>query len=321
MADFFHHPVGTVRLGDYLNSHLSDKRWTLFRAAIAFVKRSGVRHIRKCLTTFSQRADVKLSIGVDFGGTSMEGLQDLLECLEGRGAIWIYHNENYSTFHPKIYMFRNESHADVLVGSGNLTEGGLYTNYEASLSVSLDLAVEADAIMLSQIEGVLDSWSNLSRDTGAARELTDELLAELMTNGYVPTEVQARVAAQDADNILRAGSGIRPAPLFKRMPVPRAPALLSSIPDEPDDLREEDYEITSPEAVMTQLGHSTGFLMTLQKTDVGVGQTTQGTARRSPEVFIPLSARDYDPDFWGWNDLFTEDSARAGKWDRSAVPC
>lgn len=60
--------------------------------------------------------------------------------------------------------------------------------------------------------------------------------------------------------------------------------------------------------------------MTLQRTDVGVGQTTTGTSRRSPEVFVPLRARDAEPGFWGWPDLFTEDARRAGKFDRAGVP-
>ena len=30
--------------------------------------------------------------------------------------------------------------------------------------------------------------------------------------------------------------------------------------------------------------------MTLQQTDVGTGQVTEGTSRRSPEIFIPLVA-------------------------------
>jgi hypothetical protein len=49
--------------------------------------------------------------------------------------------------------------------------------------------------------------------------------------------------------------------------------------------------------------------MTLQNTDVGVGQTTQGTSRRSPEVFIPLAALDMNPGFWTFPDRFTEDVA------------
>lgn len=60
--------------------------------------------------------------------------------------------------------------------------------------------------------------------------------------------------------------------------------------------------------------------MTLQITDAGVGQTTKGTSRRSPEIFIPLSARDAAPEFWGWKDKFQEDTQKKGKYDRLNVP-
>lgn len=56
--------------------------------------------------------------------------------------------------------------------------------------------------------------------------------------------------------------------------------------------------------------------MTLQNTDVGVGQTTRGTSRRSPEIFIPLVARDQNPDFWGWPGDFTADPNWTGPFDR-----
>ena len=59
--------------------------------------------------------------------------------------------------------------------------------------------------------------------------------------------------------------------------------------------------------------------MTLQRTDVGHGQTTEGTARRSPEIFIPLTARDAAPRFWGWPELFVEDPEKPGKMDRRGV--
>src|SRR5438552_4048830 len=100
MIEFIHQPTGKVRLGDYLKSHLQRKEWTHFRAAIAFVKRSGTHHIREALDQFSRQASVKISVGIDVGGTSMEGLRDLLEGLENRGEVWVYHNENNSTFHP-----------------------------------------------------------------------------------------------------------------------------------------------------------------------------------------------------------------------------
>lgn len=59
--------------------------------------------------------------------------------------------------------------------------------------------------------------------------------------------------------------------------------------------------------------------MTLQKTDVGTGQTTKGTARRSPEVFVPLAARDARKSFWRWDEGFEEDPNNRGKFDRRGV--
>ena len=58
--------------------------------------------------------------------------------------------------------------------------------------------------------------------------------------------------------------------------------------------------------------------MTVRKTDGGVGQTSEGTSPRSPEIFIPLAARNAHPSFWDWPDGFSEDPAKPGKRDRQA---
>jgi len=42
-------PFSEPRIGDYLTEHLLDPRWKRFRAAVAFVRQSGVRHIRDSL--------------------------------------------------------------------------------------------------------------------------------------------------------------------------------------------------------------------------------------------------------------------------------
>lgn len=63
----------------------------------------------------------------------------------------------------------------------------------------------------------------------------------------------------------------------------------------------------------------TGFVMTLQQTDVGSGQKTPGANRRSPEIFIPLIARNANPEFWGWPDLFTADTKIDNKMNRNGV--
>lgn len=51
-----------------------------------------------------------------------------------------------SIFHPKVYYFRHEKSISILAGSANLTGGGLYTNFEASVLIHTqkDSKVERD---------------------------------------------------------------------------------------------------------------------------------------------------------------------------------
>jgi hypothetical protein len=89
------------------------------------------------------------------------------------------------------------------------------------------------------------------------------------------------------------------APIFKSTSVPKAPKTSKRKKIIPNNIGNQ--------TGVTQIGITT-FCMTLQNTDVGVGQTSPGSSRRSPEVFIPLVARDYAPDFWGWPNLFTSNA-------------
>ncbi len=114
--EFVYQPHGPIRIGQYLNDHFADHTWEEFRAAIAFAKRSRSRHIRSALKEFDKRAKVKISVGVDFFGTSREGLDDLLKSTPN-GEVWIFHNNGPYTFHPKIYVFENSDRADLLVGT------------------------------------------------------------------------------------------------------------------------------------------------------------------------------------------------------------
>jgi hypothetical protein len=344
---FIAQPFGEVRLGEFLLNHFADPQWMTFRAAIAFVKRSGTQYIREPLREFSARSDVRISVGVDLYGTSREGLTELLAATRARQVL-VYRNNGPFTFHPKVYVFKSAQRADVLVGSGNLTGGGLFTNYEASLIVSLDLAVPEDAAFLQVVEATLDQWSHPQQ--GVCYELTAELIDRLVASGLVRSEAEL-AAAQQARNpaaqpvVDPAGGGANaveqppPAPpLFITVAVPRAPALArrEAAPIEPEE-EAEAAELPAvtvlppPGIVATRIGGVSCFVMTLQNTDVGVGQKSKGKARRSPEVFIPLIALDQHPDFWTFPNQFTADVAwnRAhprkrrnglGKMDRARVP-
>lgn len=394
---FIIQPHGPTRLGDLLKQLLHDDDWSHFSASVAFVKRSGVQYIADALRAFSKRGVVKMLVGVDLGGTSREGLSDLLACIEGRGEIWVCHNENVSTFHPKVYIFRNESKAIIVVGSGNLTEGGLFTNYEVSIIRDLDLNKDDDRNLLSQIESAFEHW--LSPETGTSHLLTPEFLNEMYQLDYVVDEYRTRGEEKSIEEKEKGGVSEKTR-LFARARVLRPPAVLKrtkttdtktpettkestgkgrkkiefdrvllkhpeigGILQELDaldshndskksslrqklrnrgfhledkktwDIFIKEAESTarpelplakSPRPISaipekaTQATHKI-FVMTLQQTDCGVGQRTAGTLRRSPEIFIPLAARNYDADFWGWKDEFKEDPSKKGKYDRSNV--
>jgi HKD family nuclease len=315
--DLIIQPNGQLRLGGFLASHLADRAWTEFRAGVAFVKYSGVRHIASALAEFSKRGRVQICIGVDFGGSTAEGLKALMDCAGNQGEVWVYHNEGGSTFHPKLYFFKaNDGRVDVAVGSGNLTEGGIYTNYEAAMLLNLSPSSPDQEGLIGKIESTLDSWCNPT--SGNAKRVNIELIGKLLEQGYIVTErqaVRARAAKASPSDGGRANAGSRKA-IFSTSHVSKAPSAPKW--PQPQPFMEPAGAVVHATVQPPQATGVTGFLMTLQQTDAGVGQVTAGTSRRSPEIFVPLAARDYAPGFWGWPGLFIADHPKK-KMDRTGV--
>lgn len=214
-------------------------------------------------------------------------------------------------------MFRNTSAAEILIGSGNLTEGGLFTNYEAGVSISLDLARPHDTTILASIERTLDEWADLS--AGTTHVLNDDLLAQLTDLGVVPSEASPSPNSGFPEPTVDDNRGVIKS-LFAARSEPRAPHVQPH-EGQPQQPVEGQSAPTSTSATSTPSvsAASSVFVMTLQQTDVGVGQTSKGTAPRSPEIFVPLAARDACPDFWGWPDAFEADARKHGKYDRRHV--
>jgi len=225
------------------------------------------------------------------------------------GRFWVTpEDENESTFHPKLYLFKSADAADLVVGSGNLTTGGLFTNYEASLALSLDLTAASDRGLLGLIDRTLDEWTDPTH--GTVRRLDQPFLEDLLRQRYVVLEAQQPGEPDPEGRAAALAPRVRTQALFARVGVRAAPAGARRTPQRPPAL---------PPVLAATRSLVQGFVMTLQQTDAGFGQTTRGTARRSPEIFVPLAARDFSPAFWGWQDMFSEDVARPGKWDRRAV--
>lgn len=306
-------PYGAITLGAFLKDILSGKygEFKVFQSCVAFAKRSGVRHIQGEVKQFLENDgnQVRIVVGIDHSGTSVEGLEDLLDCCT-KGDVWINHCEDkFVTFHPKIYLFENDEKAILIIGSQNLTEGGLYTNDESSAVYWLNIGNKADDELLTEIKSYFDIWCDPKSENS---KLLDSSFLKLLTqNGNILPEVFLTNGKQRSSKSELSQDAIQKEALFSKSLIKRsAPRISVSKATKAKELK---LEIPASDL------SSTGFVMTLQKTDVGTGQTTKGTSRRSPEIFIPLSARDFAPDFWGWKENFTEDEKRLGKFDRLGV--
>jgi PLD-like domain len=208
MATIYNQTVAT-RFGVDLNDLLANDYWTRFDVAVAWVRRSGLRHIMPSLINFLQRrGEIRLIVGIDIENTSREGLEDLLSLTQhGTVRTYVRHNEHPSvTFHPKAYLFSNAEHARLIVGSNNLTESGLYTNTEAGLQV--DAAVTDSVIV--QMRAAFDSWCDM--EGNLARLLDQGLLTALEQGGYVASE--AALNSRRATAQSRAAGAAAPSRLF-----------------------------------------------------------------------------------------------------------
>lgn len=177
-------------IGDVLRSTLAltgEDAFNEFYFIVAYVKKSGVNQLASSLQEFRRMSGhVRGVVGVSRKqkNTSVQGLQYLLPLCDG---LWVYENESSTTtFHPKAYIFEKTGEkAIAIVGSSNLTAGGLYTNYEISSRSEYNLKVASEASSFLAVKQMFNDYSTPSE---LCKSLSSELLQELYTNGYLSNE-------------------------------------------------------------------------------------------------------------------------------------
>jgi HKD family nuclease len=214
-----------IRFGTELIRQI-DPVWDQIDIAVAWVRASGMAYLSQPLVGFLRHGG-KLSVivGIDLENTTKQGLEALLDLEEhGTCEIFVYHNEANSVFHPKLYLWRNEEEARLIVGSNNITQAGLYVNVEAGLQV--DSAID-DPLIIQTLDAI-SSWKDSS--SGLVKKLDRPLLSRLVADGYVPDETAIRMKMRTA----RATRSARQTPKifgsrqFVPPVLPRAPAARAS---------------------------------------------------------------------------------------------
>jgi HKD family nuclease len=121
--------------------------------SVAFVNRSGTELLEKQLNEHGAKTQAFIGIRNDI--TSSQGARHLLDM--GVSLYCVDTGSRSVLFHPKLYLVKGATHARLVIGSANLTIGGLHNNIEAGLVVELDLNNVDEKALVESIEKEFDA--------------------------------------------------------------------------------------------------------------------------------------------------------------------
>ena len=154
---------------------------------VAFANKAGVELIAAELGRAGDRVDV--FVGIRNGITTKEGLLALLNT--GVNVHCVDTGARHLVFHPKFYVARSDARAIVVVGSANLTLGGLNNNIESSVVLDLDLSRDED---LEFLESIVTECTDLAgehpRHVVRIKRRSD--VEQLYSQGRVSDEASSR---------------------------------------------------------------------------------------------------------------------------------
>lgn len=121
--------------------------------SVAFVSESGVEQIEAGLR--AQSAKVIIFAGIRNDITSHQGLARLFHI--GGKLYTVDTGSRTVIFHPKLYLARGKTTARLVIGSANLTLGGLNNNIEAGMMLDFDMTDKTDKAVVEEIQAQLEA--------------------------------------------------------------------------------------------------------------------------------------------------------------------
>ncbi len=292
-----------VQLGEVIINLLNTNPLPINSTLVsAFVKFQTITRLKEPIVNLLQNGNhVKLIFGINLGGTSKEVLQEVIRW-NAETIIYRHLNQRH-TFHPKLFVFEWDDKAEIIIGSHNITEGGFFNNYEASVKISYELP--NDEVSYFDAKKQLRRFLNPPKNISYA--LTDDFLNQLISRNEIPTEAEAR-ANNFRNRIARSTEPTRKNadPIFGSEPIPIPPpppteflkAITQDISRRRRQRKHADAVNNGSKKVVPPLVTSTeesinpqSFFMTLPTLQ---GPSIPGEAR------IPLVALELAQDFWGW---------------------
>jgi HKD family nuclease len=214
-----------IEMGEIIKNLLSSQEpfYNNVWLVSAFANARAIQRISpNILGAKTRGANVNIVVGFDVKSTSAEALKRIDSL--GVNSILVHNARGGHTFHPKIYLFEaaNER-AEVFIGSNNLTDGGLYTNYEASTRTTFEFPT--DNAEYAQFFSSLEIYLNPTGNT--AQVLTRELIDILVVRGEVPSEEEIR--KRQAKDLKPTPKANMPKSPFGVEKIKRPPSLRDSV--------------------------------------------------------------------------------------------
>jgi hypothetical protein len=165
-----------------------------------------------------------------------------MHAVAGRGQVLLASAEPGATFHPKVFLFsdapahnanavaalKRASRALILIGSSNLTGGGLYANDEANLIWQSVLSNQDDSAAWESLIDKLAPWLDPTDPIVVGRATASRLRA-LARSGRLPREL-ALPGTRASRRLVATG---RTQAHAGRRRIPTRPSLLGPAPPPP----------------------------------------------------------------------------------------
>ena len=276
------------------------------RVAVAWAREEGVSWL---LDAIEHRIpDTHVLVGLNNRGTTVEAL---LRLLQHPCTLSVFYKHSAQTFHPKMYWFSGGSagpnSATLIVGSSNITPGGLLSNFEASIIVELVAPANPDEeAFLSSVQSV---WDSLIAPPYCHPVANVDYIQKLYDSRYLVCEHQVRRERR------RTGRTEQPQGDLPTSPPQRSrrvfPAIVVPFPltrETPGDVAPDTLDPEGSTPLPDRF-----FVRTLTANDVmKLNCLRPGTF----EPDLGETARDRYPAFWGWPDMYAQVTRRLTRLER-----
>ncbi len=263
--------------------------------AVAYARASAVARLSEHLQQTG--AKVQAFCSKDSRITSVQAVELLMR----HGVETYLVGSQRQKYHPKFWLAwsDDEPRFELILGSGNLTVGGLWINIEAALRLRGDQRQEKEKAVLDTLKGYI---TELRQHAG--KPVRTEEFHKLVRDGLLADESQQPEAK--APPRRTAGKKAAGREFLGQLKVPpvskQAIKLASTSPSPPGRKRRKGRLTVSPG----------GIILMLNKLK---GPSIPG------EIRIPIAAVRSAEEFWDWPDKYVKDTSHKGTfYNRTPMP-